>query len=247
MTPPKKAPCVVAQQGLNRINYKNYTVTNTPPRQSKKDAWAQKVADMAYAESFAEEETAVLKRYFPTATTIEVVKDKERQFAGIDYVVTYREPRTGAILKAYIDAKRRRRGSRDWWKDKGDPEFCFEIRNNDGRLVSCLTDPNEATHFFLFTFEDTGGTALVSFQSVRFVLSNPLTVAKWETRKNKNGLGAVCVYVPLSEFWAEAVKMSGMPTAALLSRLARQFAESAEVAAIREHAANDNATEQQAG
>lgn len=246
MTDKENAPRFAEQRGDISNSIYDIHKTDCSARQSINDLRAQKVADMAYAESFAEEEKAALKRYFPTATTIEVVKDKERQFAGIDYVVTYIEPRTGAVLTANVDAKRRRRGSRDWWKDKG-AEFCFEIRNNDGRLVSCLTDPNEATHFYLFTFEDTGGTALVSFQSVRFVLSNPLTVAKWETRKNKNGLGAVCVYVPLSEFLAEDVKMSGMPTAALLSRLARQFAESAEVAAIREHAANDNGTEQQAG
>ena len=163
MTNKMKAPTRANAWGSISNSIYDIHKTDCSARQSINDLRAQKVADMAYAESFAEEETAALKRYFPTATAIEVVKDEERQFAGIDYVVTYIEPRTGAILKAYIDAKRRRRGSRDHWKDKGDPEFCFEIRNNNGRLVSCLTDPNEATHFFLFTFEDTGERHLYRF------------------------------------------------------------------------------------
>ncbi|MBR1777289.1 MAG: hypothetical protein IJ752_01735 [Alphaproteobacteria bacterium] len=197
----------------------------------------QKARDIAYSEKFIPDDIDALKRFFGATASVEVVKDETRQFAGIDYIVRYTEPRTGAILTARIDAKRRKAGVCMFWRDKGIPELTFEIRNNGGKFVSCLTDPNERTDFYLFTFEDTGDVYLIPFQIARLVLSQPSKVTRWRAVANSNGSGAECVYIPVDEFFTAAF-MTGHLPAWLLQRLSVNLAEAAALKTLQE--ANDN-------
>lgn len=199
----------------------------------------QKARDIAYSEKFIPDDVEALKRRFGPTASVEVVKDIKRQLAGIDYLVTYTEPRTGATLTAHVDAKRRKAGTCRYWRDKNIPELTFEIKNNGGQFVSCLTDPKEKTDFNMFTFDDTSDVYLVPFQMARFVLSQPLTVARWPALANRNGAGAVNVYIPVDEFYTAAFMTQKLP-AWLLQRLSVNFAEAAALQALRE--ANDNAS-----
>lgn len=199
----------------------------------------QKARDMAYSEKFIPDDVRALKDFFGSTASVEVVKDKWRQVAGIDYIVTYTEPRTGATLTARVDAKRRKEGTCRYWRDKNVPELTFEILNNGGKFVSCLTDPEEKTDFYMFTFDDTANVYLIPFQVAHFVLSQPSTVARWQTKTTGNG--TVCVYPPVDEFLTAAFMTKHLP-AWLLKRLSVNFAEAAALKNLRE--ANDNATEQ---
>ena len=194
--------------------------------------------DLAYSEKFIPDDIKALKCFFGTTASVEVVTDETRQFAGIDYLVTYREPRTGAPMTARIDAKRRKAGVCMFWRNKGVPELTFEIRNNGGKLKSCLTDPKEKTDFYLFTFEDTGDVYLIPFQIARLVLSDPLPQARWRAVANSNGSGAECVYIPVDEFFTAAFMTRHLP-AWLLQRLSVNFSEAAALKTLQE--ANDNA------
>ena len=199
----------------------------------------QKARDIAYSEKFIPDDIKSLKRFFGTTASVEVVTDETRQFAGIDYLVTYREPRTGAPMTARIDAKRRKAGVCMFWRNKGIPELTFEIRNNGGKLKYCLTDPKEKTDFYLFTFEDTGDVYLIPFQIARLVLSDPLPQARWRAVANSSGSGAECVYIPVDEFFTAAFMTRHLP-AWLLQRLAVNLSEKAALKALLE--ANDNAS-----
>lgn len=198
----------------------------------------QKARDIAYSEKFIPDDVRALKGFFGPTAHVEVVKDIKRQRAGIDYLVTYTEPRTGATLTAHVDAKRRKAGTCRYWRDKNIQELTFEIKNNGGQFVSCLIDPKEKTDFNMFTFDDTGDIYLVSFQVARFVLSQPLTVARWSAVANRNGAGAVNVYIPVDEFFTAAFMTKHLP-AWLLQRLSVNLAEAAALQTLRE--ANDNA------
>ena len=197
----------------------------------------QKARDIAYSEKFIPDDVRALKDFFGLTASVEVVKDKKRQRAGIDYIVTYTEPRTGATLTARVDAKRRKEGTCRYWRDKNVPELTFEIKNNGGQSVSCMTDPTEQTDFYMFTFDDTGDVYLVPFQVARFVLSDPLPRARWRAVANRNGAGAVNVYIPVDEFFTAAFMTQKLP-AWLLQRLSVNFAEAAALQTLRE--ANDN-------
>lgn len=207
----------------------------------------QKARDIAYSEKFIPDEKEALKLLFPTCIDVEFVKEREDQFKGKDYIVTYTEPRTGAILKASVDAKRQKAGTCKYWRDKKVPELTFEILNNGGKFVSCLTDPEEKTDFYMFTFDDTANVYLIPFQVAHFVLSQPSTVAHWQTKTTGNG--TVCVYPPVDEFLTAAFMTKHLP-AWLLKRLSVNFAEAAALKNLREandnrqRTANDNATEQ---
>lgn len=209
----------------------------------------QKLEDILYSEKFIPDDVKALKSFFGQTASVEVVKDKARQFAGIDYIVTYTEPRTGATLTARIDSKRRKAGTCRYWRDKNIPELTFEIKNNGGQSVSCMTDPTEQTDFYMFTFDDTADVYFISFQLARLVLSRPLTVARWRAVANRNGAGAVNVYIPVDEFYTAAFMTEYLPSW-LLQRLSVNIAEAAALKNLREandnrqRAANDNATEQ---
>lgn len=201
--------------------------------------------DWAFSERYAEADMAHLSRLFGGGALVEKVTDEERQKAGIDFTVTYLEPRTGETFTATIDAKRRTKAAQGFWADKAIPELCFELLNNGGRRLHCLTDGDEKTDFILSVYEGLTDAFLIPFELARLVVSPPLSVAKWKTGTSVSG--ARCVFIPLPDFWIEAVKASGVTSSSLLRIMARRFAEAAEVAEIRERAANDNGTEQQAG
>ena len=204
--------------------------------------------DLAYSEKSMSDDINALKCFFGTTANVEVITDVKMQKAGIDYKVTYIESRTGAFLTARIDVKRRKAGTCEHWQNKNIPELTFEIRNNGGKHESCLTDPKEQTDYYLFTFDDTANVYLIPFQVAHLVLSQPLTVARWQTKTT--GSGAVCVYPPVDEFLTAAFMTEHLP-AWLLQRLSVNFAEAAALKNLREvndnrqSAANDNATEQQ--
>ncbi len=200
----------------------------------------QKARDIAYSEKFIPDDVRALKDFFGLTASVEVVKDKGRQVAGIDYIVTYTEPRTGATLTARVDAKRRKEGTCRYWRDKNVPELTFEIKNNGGKSVSCMTDPTEQTDFYMFTYDDTGDVYLVPFQVARFVLSDPLPRARWRAVANRNGAGAVNVYIPVDEFFTAAFMTQKLP-AWLLQRLSVNFSEAAALKTLQE--ANDNASD----
>lgn len=225
---------------LQERYYNTYLAGDCKAVNDNKAALAeQKARDMAYSEKFIPDDVRALKDFFGLTASVEVVKDIKRQRAGIDYLVTYTEPRTGATLTAHVDAKRRKAGTCRYWRDKNIPELTFEIKNNGGQFVSCLTDATEQTDFNMFTFDDTGDVYLVPFQMARFVLSQPLTVARWPALANRNGAGAVNVYIPVDEFFTAAFMTQKLP-AWLLQRLSVNFAEAAALQALRE--ANDNAS-----
>lgn len=181
--------------------------------------------DLAYSKQHEPEDIEALKRLFPTAYKIEPVADEKRQRAGIDYIVRYTEPRTDAPMTARIDAKRRKAGTCRYWQDIATPELTFEIRNNGGKLKSCLTDPNEQTGFYMFTYDDTGDVYLIPFQMARFVLSQPATAERWRTVANRNGKGAVNVYIPADEFvYCSVLKMAKDEQGQFPARLALQVA-----------------------
>lgn len=225
---------------LQERYYNTYLAGDCKAVNDNKAALAeQKARDMAYSEKFIPDDVRALKDFFGLTASVEVVKDKGRQVAGIDYIVTYTEPRTGATLTARVDAKRRKEGTCRYWRDKNVPELTFEIKNNGGKSVSCMTDPTEQTDFYMFTYDDTGDVYFISFQLARLVLTRPLTVARWRAVANRNGAGAVNVYIPVDEFYTAAFMTEHLPSW-LLQRLSVNFAEKAACKALLE--ANDNAS-----
>lgn len=233
MTDTKRA--IAANNGNRPLTQKQgYSIRFTGTRQAANDNKSlaeQKAQDIDYSKRFEISDIEILKSFFPTLAKIEVVTDLTRQFAGIDYLVTYTEPRTNAPMTARIDAKRRKAGTCRYWRNKNVPELTFEVRNNGGRFVSCITDPNERTDFYLFTFDDTAEAYLVPFQMARFVLSQPLAAA------NSNGSGAQNVFIPVDAFFLEFFKAQRLP-AWLLSRLSVNLSEAAALQSLR--SANDN-------
>lgn len=239
MTDTKRA--IAANNGNRPLTQKQgYSIRFTGTRQAANDNKSlaeQKAQDIDYSKRFEISDIEILKSFFPTLAKIEVVTDLTRQFAGIDYLVTYTEPRTNAPMTARIDAKRRKAGTCRYWRNKNVPELTFEVRNNGGRFVSCITDPNERTDFYLFTFDDTAEAYLVPFQMARFVLSQPLAAARWRAAANSNGSGAQNVFIPVDAFFLEFFKAQRLP-AWLLSRLSVNLAEAATLQSLR--SANDN-------
>lgn len=218
----------------------DFNHTRTGARQAANDNKSlaeQKARDIDYSKGFEVSDIEILKHFFPTFAKIEVVTDLTRQFAGIDYLVTYAEARTGAPMTARVDAKRRKAGTCRYWRNKNVPELTFEVQNNGGRFVSCITDPNEQTDFYLFTFDDTAEAYLIPFQMARLVLSQPLAAARWRAAANSNGSGAQNVFIPVDAFFLECFKAQRLP-AWLLQWLSVNLAELAALKSLQ--SANDN-------
>lgn len=262
----ENAPCVVAQQGLNRINFKTYTVTNTLPRQSNNDNREQRRQDMAWSEKRIPIDRANIKKRFARLLSLETVQDKERQLEGKDFVAGYEMPFSNARLEMHIDAKGRREAARNWWRDKKIPELCFEVLNNGRSTGFCISDENEKTDALMFSFENMGDNFLAPYQLARLVLQHALASGEFEPKENKSGSGAHCVYIPVDKFlFLSCLIMCDdgkgnipLPTLkGLMIRFIRYWAAwfggdyNAVLRCIENalngDAANDNAPEQQAG
>lgn len=198
----------------------------------------QKRRDIAHSESFIKEELVLIEKHFGDGARAQFVTDTATQIKGIDYIVRYKMPYADKELTANIDVKRRQFGSRKYWKNPNVPELCFEVLNNGGRAVACLTDNKEETDYFLFIFEDTGDAFFIPYEQARLVLTRrrphlPAVI-------NSNGAGTKCVYMPVDEFFTEALKLTAPCPSWLLRGIAERLNEAAAVAAIRERQTNDN-------
>lgn len=150
-----------------------YDNTNATAARQSENHIRNFATDWAFSERYAEADMAHLSRLFGGGALVEKVTDEERQKAGIDFTVTYLEPRTGETFTATIDAKRRTKAAQGFWADKAIPELCFELLNNGGRRLHCLTDGDEKTDFILSVYEGLTDAFLIPFELARLVVSPP--------------------------------------------------------------------------